>query len=211
MHQLLLELKKRFEFTNNVFIDGIRLLNEYDKHIVAEHSQRVATKAEELAVIFGENSEAAKLSGVMHDISAVIPNENKIAVAESLNIDILLEEREFPLIIHQKLSRKIAEVTFGVTDKQILNAIGCHTTLKANPTRIEMILFIADKLEWDQGGTPPYLSIVQEGLKESLEHGVFAFINYLFDNKSKLKVLHPWLVDAYDHLSKSIKSKQNIT
>ncbi len=204
MHQFFKELEEQIIYTNNILDEGIRLLNVYDKYIVANHSKCVAAKAEQLAIRFGEKSDDAKLAGVLHDISVIIPNDIKIDVAESLNIDILREEREFPFIIHQKLSSKIAENIFKIKNSNVLSAISCHTTLRANPTKLEMILFIADKLEWDRTGTPPYLSMIQEGLKDSLEAGVFTFIKYLYKDKSNLKVLHPYLVDAYNYLNKRL-------
>ena len=39
---------------------------------------------------------------------------------------------------------------------------------------------------------------MEEGLNKSLEKGVSIFIKYLYENKSNLKVVHPWLVDVYD-------------
>ena len=201
MHPALLELREQLNFTDNIFEDSINLLNKHNKVIVAEHSKCVAAEAERLANIFGENHKDARIAGILHDISAVIPNDKNIEVADSLNIDILSEEKAFPPIIHQKLSKEIAKTIFGITNEGILSAICCHTTLKSNPTRFEMILFIADKLEWDQEGTPPYFKNVQEGLKKSLENGVFAFIKYLYENQSNLEVVHPWLADAYNYLS----------
>ncbi len=50
----------------------------------------------------------------------------------------------------------MAQEIFGVTDTLILNAVGCHTTLRAQPTTLDKVLFVADKLVWDQPGTPPY-------------------------------------------------------
>lgn len=67
---------------------------------------------------------------MMHDIRGVIPNEKRIAAAEALGIDILPEERIFPMIIHQKLLKVMARDLFQVADEDILNAIECHTTLK---------------------------------------------------------------------------------
>lgn len=66
-------------------------------------------------------------------------------------------ERKFPMIIHQKLSRVIAKEIFKVEDEEILNAICCHTTLRKHATKMDLVLFVADKIEWDQKGTPPYL------------------------------------------------------
>ncbi|MDR7856587.1 HD domain-containing protein [Tissierella sp.] len=198
----MLELKEHLEINhNNIFEDSINLLNKYNKDIVVRHSKGVAIEAERLANIFAENHENARVSGILHDISAVISDDKKIEVAESLYIDILPEEREFPSIIHQKLSKEIAKIIFGIANEEILNAICCHTTLKSNPSRLDMILFVADKLKWDQEGIPPYLKDIQEGLSECLEKGVFAFIKYLYENQQNLKVLHPWLVDSYNYFN----------
>ena len=211
MHHLLLELRRKIKSPEHICEESIRLLNEYEEEIVAEHSRRVANEAERLAVAFGEDSEAARVAGILHDISAIIPDDIKLEISEDLNIDILDEEREIPFIIHQKLSKEIARIVFGITDEQILSAISCHTTLKANPTKLDMILFIADKLEWDQKEIPPYYNMIQEGLKESLECGTFRFIDYLYQDKSNLKVVHPWLVDAYNYFTKNKGYKPNVT
>ncbi len=211
MHPILIELREQLELTDNIFKDSINLLYKYNKGIVAEHSKDVAIEAERLANLFGENCKSARIAGILHDISAVIPNDKKIEVAESLHINILSEEREFPLIIHQKISREIANILFGITDEEILSAICCHTTLKKNPTQLEMILFIADKLKWDQKGIPPYLNNVQNALKKSLEDGVFAFTKYLYENQSDLKVVHPWLVEAHNFFSELIGTEAHNT
>jgi predicted HD superfamily hydrolase involved in NAD metabolism len=210
MHQLLIGIKERL---GTVYIFPqccIDMLNACGKVIVAEHSKEVAKEAKRLAALFQEDSEAVELACFLHDISVIIQRDKYIEIAESLNLDILPEERAFPLIIHQKLSKEIAKIVFGITDERILSAICCHSTLKAAPNKLDMILFIADKIKWDQGGIPPYDFLVQEGLNKSLEHGVFAFIKYLYDNKSSLKVIHPWLLDAYNYLGMRLGLEQNI-
>lgn len=55
-------------------------------------------------------------------------------------------------------------------------------------------------IKWDQKGIPPYLESIEEGLNISLEHGAYAYIKFLMDNKSSLKVIHPWLKEAYEYL-----------
>lgn len=201
MHLLLLEIREKHEHEKSIYENCLHILSEYKKTVVAEHSKQVAAEAKRLAMLFKQDCNKAEVAGILHDISAVIPNDMRIEVAESLCLDILSEERAFPLIIHQKLSMEIAKMLFGITDECVLSAICCHSTLKTNPTELDMILFIADKIMWDQEGVPPYHDIVQAGLAESLEHGVFAFVKYLYDNKANLKVIHPWLVDAYNYLS----------
>ena len=65
-----------------------------------------------------------------------------------------------------------------------------------------MILFIADKIKWDQEGIPPYIDIIEKNLKKSLNNGVKEFLNYLMDNKQQLKVLHPFLIEAHEYFNR---------
>ncbi len=97
------------------------------------------------------------------------------------------------MIIHQKLSRVIAKEIFKVENEEILNAICCHTTLRKHATKMDLVLFVADKIEWDQNGTPPYLIEIKKGL----EKAAFVYISYLWERKDTLKVIHPWLEEAY--------------
>ncbi|MFZ5354867.1 MAG: HD domain-containing protein [Bacillota bacterium] len=128
MHPLLFDIRKRIGSVNNINECSVILLHDYGKRIVAEHSKQVAAEAKRLAMIYDEDTDKAELAGILHDISAVIPNDIKIEIAENLHLDILPEEREFPLIIHQKLSKEISRLLFGVKDESVISAISCHTT-----------------------------------------------------------------------------------
>lgn len=167
----------------------------------AEHCMKVGEEARRLAVRFGLDSQAAEYAGYLHDISAVYPNHVRVPVSRSLGIEVLPEEEAFPMIVHQKLSRQMARDLFHVSEQDILDAVGCHTTLRKQATMIDKVLFVADKIEWDQEGAPPYLKQVEEALEISLEHASYTYVNYLWQRRDTLEVLHPWLRDAYDDLA----------
>ncbi|MGE6550762.1 bis(5'-nucleosyl)-tetraphosphatase (symmetrical) YqeK [Bacillus mycoides] len=194
-----------FTPTGKIENDIKDFLLKYNKEFTYKHSIRVANEARKIAKIFYEDEEKAAIAGCLHDISAIFPNEERIAVAEEFGIEILQEEREFPMIIHQKLSRVIAKEVLKVEDKEVLNAICCHTTLHKHATKMDLVLFIADKLEWDQIGTPSYLIEVKKGLEKSLEHAAFVYISYLWERKYTLKVIHPWLEEAYWYLKEIVE------
>ncbi|KAB2441449.1 bis(5'-nucleosyl)-tetraphosphatase (symmetrical) YqeK [Bacillus luti] len=194
-----------FTATGEIENDIKEFLLKYNKEITYKHSIHVANEAREIAGMFYEDKEKAAIAGYLHDSSAIFPNDVRIAVAEKHGVEIVVEEREFPMIIHQKLSRVIANEIFKVHDEEILNAIGCHTTLRKQATKIDLILFVADKIAWDQQGTPPYLVEVKKGLEKSLEHAAFAYISYLWERKNTLKVIHPWLEEAYWHLKEIVE------
>ncbi|PQZ53251.1 HAD family hydrolase [Bacillus sp. MYb209] len=194
-----------FTSTGKIEYDIKAFLLKYNKEITYKHSIRVANEAREIAEMFHENEEKAAIAGYLHDISAIFPNEERIAVAEEFGIEILQEERKFPMIIHQKLSRVIAKEIFRIVDEEVLNAICCHTTLRKHATKMDLVLFVADKIEWDQIGTPSYLTEIKKGLEKSLEHAAFVYISYLWERKDTLKVIHPWLEEAYWHLKEIVE------
>ncbi|MEK4933048.1 bis(5'-nucleosyl)-tetraphosphatase (symmetrical) YqeK [Bacillus sp. FSL M7-1345] len=189
-----------FTPTGKIENDIKAFLLKYNKEVTYKHSIRVANEARKIAGIFYEDEEKAAIAGCLHDISAIFPNQERVAVAEKFGIEILQEEREFPMIIHQKLSSVIAKEIFKIEDEEVLNAISCHTTLRKHATKMDLVLFVSDKLEWDQIGTPSYLIEVKKGLEKSLEHAAFVYISYLWERKDTLKVIHPWLEEAYWYL-----------
>ncbi|CEP45980.1 bis(5'-nucleosyl)-tetraphosphatase (symmetrical) YqeK [Paraclostridium sordellii] len=167
------------------------------------HSIEVANYAKDISCRYSIRSELAEVSGLLHDISAVIPNNKRIEVANILGIEIYDEERKMPLIIHQKISKVIAQDIFKINDTSILSAIECHTTLKKEPSKLDLLLFVSDKVKWDQDGNPPYLEGLLYNLDKSLEHSALYYIDYLLQNE--IKVIHPWLKDAYEYLNYKLK------
>ncbi|MCX6082218.1 MAG: bis(5'-nucleosyl)-tetraphosphatase (symmetrical) YqeK [Chloroflexi bacterium] len=189
-----------FRSTGKIVDDVPRFLALFGHQKTAEHCSAVASKAKELAKKYNSDSSKAEQAGYLHDISAVIPNEKRIEFAQSQSVKILAEEIQYPMIIHQKLSVVLAREAFGVTDNEVLSAVGCHTTLKANPTLLDKVVFLADKIAWDQDGNPAYLSKIIEAMDKSLDTAVLEYLNYLWEWRSQLKVIHPWLVESREFL-----------
>jgi hypothetical protein len=79
-----------------------------------------------------------------------------------------------------------------------------HSLRVAKKAKMDKILFVADKIEWDQDGLPPYINEIQEAINISLELAAFTYLKYLLDDNSKLKVIHPWLTDAYKELKEEL-------
>lgn len=201
MHNILLRYCQPNKLTNDLIKDVPNFLMVNNHIETAKHSIRVSEMARRLALRFGVNPDHAEHAGLLHDVSAVIPHNERSCVAKALGIPVLPEEERFQMIIHQKISRVMAESFFGVMDTDVLSAIECHTTLKANFSKMDLVVFVADKIEWDQPGFPPYIEELKSQLKISLEHAAFSYIDYLWQRRNTLKVVHPWLVDAHRELS----------
>lgn len=197
-------LTQNFTLTGHLRRDVATFLALHACADTAGHVAQVAAEAKRLAERFGASTEAAEIAGLLHDISAVILNEERIAAAHAFGIEVLPEEAAFPMIIHQKLSVVLARDIFGVTAPEPLSAIGCHTTLKANASLLDKVVFVADKIKWDQAGEPPYLADLQQALDRSLDHAAFCYLDYLWQRRATLRVVHPWLVAAHWQLQQQL-------
>ena len=196
MQTLLSNLVRDFVFTGDVAQDAPSFLRHHDCPKTAVHSAAVAAEARRIAALVGANAEMAACAGFLHDISAVFPALTRVRVALTLGIDVLPEEATLPMILHQKLSVIVAREIFGVTDAAVLRAIGCHTTLKANASLLDKVVFVADKLAWDQPGRPPYYDELRVALRYALDDAACYYLRYLWERKSTLAVIHPWFVAA---------------
>jgi predicted HD superfamily hydrolase involved in NAD metabolism len=197
MHPMFIKLVQGISWTNDVRADMVALLSRHGHPETAEHCTRVGKEAARLAARFGVDRSSVRLAGWLHDISAVFPAEQRSGVARKLGVEVLPQEEIAPMILHQKLSAVMARQIFGVADRTVLSAIECHTTLKADPSAVDKMVFAADKIAWDQPGTPPYLQGMLRALDRSLDEGVLYYLDYLWQRRHALLVVHPWFVDAY--------------
>ena len=108
-------------------------------------------------------------------------------------------EEKYPFLLHQRVSRIIAEEQFGIRDEEILDAVECHTTLKKNAGCYDKAVFIADKISWDQEGAPPNYETLKRLAAESLDEACFFYIHDQFENK-RLLMPHRWIKEAYSNL-----------
>ncbi|MBE0342292.1 hypothetical protein E4V51_15705 [Paenibacillus sp. 28ISP30-2] len=101
------------EFSGDLFLDVEKLFNKHNAEATWVHCTKVAHEAKALALQFHADPVIAERAGWLHDLGTIIPNEDKVAVAQALHIPILEEELAFPYILHQKLSRWMAIQIFG--------------------------------------------------------------------------------------------------
>ena len=181
-------------------IDSIK--NKYlsnHKENTLKHVEEVADTAVWLAKIYNLDVVKVKLAALLHDVSAIMtPQEMyELAIARGLEID--AAEEKYHFLLHGKISKIIAQEYFDISDSDILNAIECHTTLKKNASVYDKIIFIADKISWDQKGVPPYYDFLKSKVVESLDEACYFYIKYQFDN-NLLLMPHQWIIEAYEDL-----------
>ena len=108
-------------------------------------------------------------------------------------------EEKYHALLHQRVSKIIAQEDFDITDSDILNAIECHTTLRKNASMYDKIIFIADKISWDKKGVPLQDDLLKSATIESLDKACYLYIKYQFDN-NLLVIPHQWLIEAFEDL-----------
>ncbi len=200
MNTLVQVLTSGFVRTGDLADDMRRFLIGHACAGTAAHSGEVADETARLARRFGVDVGRATTAAWLHDISAVIPNDQRVAAAIALGIEILDEESFLPMILHQKLSAALAERMVDIHDPAVLNAVRFHTTLHPEADALAKVVFVADKVAWDRPGSPPYLPDVLAGLDRSLDAGACAYLGYLWEKRTVLPVVHPWLVAAHTKL-----------
>ena len=183
------------KWSGDVPRDVCSLLMKNGKEKTCRHVQDVADTCAQIAVQYGLDVSRCSLSGMLHDISAVIKPEDMLRIAAAEGMEIDPAEKKYPFLLHQRISEILARELYHVTDSAVLSAVACHTTLKANPSAYDMALFLADKLSWDQEGAPPFEGAVRDALRISLNAASLRYIDYVLDHGMVL-CPHRWLIEA---------------
>lgn len=110
-----------------------------------EHSLGTAECAKYLAQKYGENSEKAYITGLIHDCAKCLPKEKTEEILTI--IDLVDGELCNSKTHHAPVGAYIAKQEFGINDEEILSAIRWHTLGKINMTTFEKIIYLADKIE----------------------------------------------------------------
>lgn len=110
------------------------------------HSLGTSEAAVELAERFGEDTEKAKIAGLVHDCAKCLPTDKLMQILKENNI---VEGNIFGnyKTLHAPAGAIVAAKELNIDDEQILSAISCHTIGKLGMSNFEKIIFIADKIE----------------------------------------------------------------
>ena len=170
-----------------------------DKQDVLKHVEIVADITVGLAKVYDIDVTKTKLAALLHDISGIMTPQEMYDFAKMRGLEIDPAEEKYHALLHQRVSKIIAQEEFGITDTDILNAVERHTTLKKNASLYDKVIFIADKISWDSKGIPSYNDLAKSKNIESLNEACYSYIKYQFDN-NLLVMPHKWIIDAYEDL-----------
>lgn len=111
------------------------------------HSLSVSRTAEQMALIYGVDPYLARVAGILHDWDKVVPNDEEIAHARAMGIDLGVDlELVQPLLHGITASRELPEL-YPELPKEVFQAIARHTTGHADMSPLDEVIFVADGIE----------------------------------------------------------------
>ena len=114
---------------------------------VYRHCVATAEMAADLASYHGLDSQRARVAGLLHDIARSLDEAALIKEAERLGIVPSQLERSSPVLLHASVAARIVQQEIGITDPEILEAIGVHTTGTLGMGALARVVFVADYAE----------------------------------------------------------------
>jgi len=167
------------------YIEDNRLyfIGEIAKYIPSarlDHSIQVANLAYKIAKVNKlPNPEKYYFTGILHDIGKTYSGDSKDAIE--------FMKEHYPEWIHlpkfsyhQFIGEYLAKEKFGITDKDMLEAIKYHCTGNKNMSDLAMVVYASDKIEPTRGFDSRFL------INSCLKNYKQGFIDTLIDNKKYL-------------------------
>ena len=188
------------EFINSKIIDEYKLLLKSrlnEKRYF--HSLCVADEARRLAALYGADENKAYLAGLLHDIT------KNATVAEHLQIfgafDIILTdvEKSGEKLWHAISGAAYVKHYLDIDDEEIVSAIRYHTTARADMTKLQAVLYLADftSADRDYDDVDVMRRLVDKSEDEALMYALKYTINELIE---KGAAIHPDTVSAYNFI-----------
>jgi predicted HD superfamily hydrolase involved in NAD metabolism len=184
-------LEKRLRAAVDELPDGLR-----------EHVYRVETEAVRLAVLHGLDVDRARWAALGHDLLRhKVEPPQAFALAQRYGITPDEIELATPVLLHGRTAARLLVVDFGVDDADVLAAVDCHTTGRAGMSRLEKLLFIADKIEEHKVAAYPEWQEVRRLADTDLDAALLRFLDLHVERAVRLGwLLHPRSIEARNEL-----------
>ncbi|MBQ9833021.1 MAG: nicotinate-nucleotide adenylyltransferase [Clostridia bacterium] len=195
-----------------IYENGLYLPDEIKK-IQADIKRTVKSKryrhimgtvrwAIELADKHKMDTKQARMAALLHDCAKFAPEE-QMAEAKRLGIEPTPIEQASPALLHARLGAVYAKEKYGVDDDEIMEAIRCHTLCRLGMTRLDKLLYIADKTEPLRSF--PGVNTLRKKAWEDLDIGTVACMDYsIAHTRNSGKQLDDTILSAREEILKKI-------
>lgn len=113
----------------------------------AAHSHRVAKQSRALAIVYGADSDAAGLAGMLHDWDRQTPDDELLAAARKAGIAVSDVDAAQPHLLHARTGAQALKGELPGLPGEIVSAVARHTIGAADMSALDMIVYIADMIE----------------------------------------------------------------
>ena len=154
-----------------------------------EHSLSVSFTCMNLAMRYGYDIDKAELAGLMHDCGKRFADEIILKKCISHKIPVTDAEMKALPVLHAKYGAWLAENKYGIEDPEIISAIACHTTGKADMSVLDKIVYIADYIEpmrYKASRLPEIRKLAFEDLDECMYEILKDTLEYLEENPKEI-------------------------
>ena len=111
------------------------------------HSKNTALLALDMARRLGLDCQKAYLAGITHDICKEHEEKELVRLATQDGSNVSKLEKKKPGLLHARAGTALLKKKYGINDKEILEAVYCHTTGQEEMSSLAKIVYIADKIE----------------------------------------------------------------
>jgi len=182
-----------------------------------EHSLGAHEKAVELAEKFHlppEERERAAIAGLLHDSAKQMNSRDLLARCEQYHIQLDEVDRKTPQTLHPFVGAEIVRETFNIQEPDILDAIRYHTTGRAGMSRVEKMVYIADKIEGNTRN-PLYIQRMTSSLDFRNEWSLDLTMLYILDSTiqflmEKRQVIHPRTIEARNDFVSRLRAENHL-
>lgn len=183
---------------------------EVKKHLTPQrfyHSQCVMEEAKKLAAFWGADEKKAALAGILHDIMKDTPGEEQLKMMERFGIMLTDTQKANPKLWHSLCGAAYLEHVLGIQDKEVLEAVRCHTSGKKDMTLLEKVLFVADYMSADRDypGVERMREKAYKSLDAAIVEGISFTVSELMERQAPVSADS---IDAYNDAIRQLSRNQ---
>ena len=155
----------------------------------------------ELARLYGENETDAARAGLLHDITKAIDGPLQLTLCAEYGMILDTFSRKYPKTLHALTGSLVARRIFG-ENENVVSAICHHTTGRANMTKLEKIIYIADYVERNRDfpGVEEMRALAYTDLDGAVLMGLQSAVAHV---KRQGQGLAPATLEAVEYLQKT--------
>lgn len=166
------------------------------------HSLSVARTAEQMALAYDVSAFEARVAGILHDWDKVLSDEEQIARARELGVDLGVDAKLVCPLLHGMTAARALRDRYPELPDTVWQAIDRHTIGAADMTPLDMVVFVADGAEPIRKDVPAIRHVremieAHEPLTEVFWSSFSLGVAYVIQTE---RYLYPGTLDIYNEL-----------